>query len=95
MPHSRNAPSSDPDRDPERSSAPLNRRSGDNSPRSSPENSEADRGTPRAALALLYEMPARWVRVYLSTANGEGSWDGSDREFLCGPFSTDLHPPDT
>jgi len=95
MPHSRNAPSPVPDRDPDRSSAPLNRRSRDNSHRSFPENSEADRVTPWGALILLYEMPARWVRAYLSTANGEGPWDGSDREFLCGPFSTDLHPPDT
>ena len=94
MSNSPHAPSSAEGRDSERSSAASDRRPGTDSDRSYPPTDEADRVTPWAALALLYEVPARWVRAYLSDADDEGPWDESDREFLSGPFSTDLHPPD-
>jgi len=93
-------PRSSPDppsvRDPvvERSSTPLELPS-EGKPRPSPHSpSETERVTPWGALALLYEVPARWVRAYLSDNGDKAPWDGSDREFLCGPFSTDVHSPD-
>lgn len=56
--------------------------------------SEKKRVTLLRTLALLYEVPAQWVRTYMSDADDGAPWTGGDREFLCGPFSTDVHSSD-
>ena len=94
MSHSSRTPSSIPDPECERSSATSERHFGEESQLSPRHAREKDRVTLWGALTSLYEVPARWVRAYLSDAEDGPPWNGDDREFLCGPFSTDVHSPD-
>ena len=45
-------------------------------------------------LSLLYQMPAQWVRAYVSGLDDGSPWNRGGWEFLCGPFLSDVHPPD-
>ena len=45
-------------------------------------------------LSLLYRVPARWVGAFVFGLTDGSPWDGGNREFLCGPFITDVHSPD-
>ena len=86
--------SSSPNRNPENARlAP----SGDfeSGPRRSPGLADPSQSvTSQGLLSLLYQMPAQWVRAYVSDFKDGSPWEGGDREFLCGPFIADMHPPD-